>query len=94
MAHMRQAKKRIRQTERRTAVNRARKSRIRTLVRKVEDAIAAGNPEIARQALGVVEPEMARGVRKGVVHRNAAARKMSRLARRIKAIAPRREGAA
>ncbi|HLB06187.1 MAG TPA: 30S ribosomal protein S20 [Alphaproteobacteria bacterium] len=94
MAHMRQAKKRIRQTERRTAVNRARKSRIRTLVRKVEDAIAAGNPEIARQALGAAEPEMARGVRKGVVHRNAAARKMSRLARRIKAIAPRREGAA
>lgn len=87
MAHTLQAKKRIRQTARRTAINRARKSRIHTFVRKVEEAIAAGDAKSARNALKQAEPEIMRGVRAGVMHRNSAARKISRLARRVKALA-------
>ena len=86
MAHTPQAKKRIRQTAKRTAVNRARKSRIRTFIRRVEAAIAAGDKEAAMRALRAAEPEIMRGARKGVLHLNTAARKISRLARRVNAL--------
>lgn len=87
MAHHASAKKRIRQTEARTAINRDRISRIRTFVRRVEDAIAAGEYESARAAFSAAEPEIARGVTKGVLHANTASRKISRLNRRVKALA-------
>jgi small subunit ribosomal protein S20 len=80
------AEKRIRQTTRRTAVNRARLSRIRTFVKKVETAIAAGDKEAARAALKEAQPELQRGAQKGVVHKNAVARKLSRLSARIKSL--------
>ncbi|ABL72578.1 MULTISPECIES: 30S ribosomal protein S20 [Paracoccus] len=87
MANTPQSKKRARQLERRTAVNKARRSRIRTFLRKVEEAIASGNAEIAREALNSAQPELMRGVTKGVIHKNTAARKMSRLSARVKALA-------
>ena len=86
MAHHKSAIKRIRQTERRTAVNRDRTQRIRTFVKKVEAAIAAGNKEEAQQALRAAEPELMRGVQGGVLAKNTASRKVSRLAGRIKAL--------
>ena len=86
MAHHQSAKKRIRQTERRTAVRRARTSRIRTYVKKVEQAIASGDQTAAQAALKEAQPELARGVSKGVLHKNTASRKMSRLAARVKAM--------
>ncbi|UXU74918.1 MULTISPECIES: 30S ribosomal protein S20 [unclassified Paracoccus (in: a-proteobacteria)] len=87
MANTPQSKKRARQIERVTAVNKARRSRIRTFLRKVEEAIASGNAEAAREALRNAQPELMRGVTKGVVHKNTAARKMSRLSARVKALA-------
>lgn len=86
MANTPQSKKRARQTERRTAVNKARRSRIRTFLRRVEEAIASGDSEKAADALKAAQPELMRGVSKGVYHRNTAARKMSRLSSRVKAI--------
>jgi len=86
MANSPQAKKRARQNERRFTVNKARRSRIRTFLRKVEEAIASGDRESASAALRAAQPELMRGVTKGVVHKNTAARKMSRLAARVKAI--------
>lgn len=86
MANTPQSKKRARQTERRTDVNKARRSRIRTFLRKVEEAIASGNAEAAREALKNAQPELMRGVTKGVVHKNTAARKISRLSSRVKAL--------
>ena len=86
MANTPQSKKRARQTERRTAVNKARRSRIRTFIRKVEEAIASGNATAAADALRAAQPELMRGVTKGVVHKNTASRKMSRLAARVKAL--------
>ncbi|MEX2201448.1 MAG: 30S ribosomal protein S20 [Dongiaceae bacterium] len=86
MAHHKSAKKRIRQTERRTDVNDARTSRVRTFVKKVETAIASGDKAAAASALRAAEPELQRGVTKGIVHRNAASRKVSRLSKRIKAL--------
>jgi small subunit ribosomal protein S20 len=86
MAHTTSAKKRIRQTERRTIRNRARKSRMRTYVRQVEEAITAGNKEAAESAFKLAMPELHRGVTKGVMHRNTAARKLSRLSARIKSM--------
>ena len=86
MAHHKSAKKRIRQIKRRTAVNRARVSRIRTFLRKVEDAISSGDQAVAREALRAAQPELMRGASKGVVHRNTAARRLSRLSSRIKAM--------
>ncbi|MDZ4735327.1 MAG: 30S ribosomal protein S20 [Rhodospirillaceae bacterium] len=86
MAHHKSAKKRIRQTERRTDVNDARTSRVRTFVKKVETAIASGDKTAASTALRAAEPELQRGVTKGVLHRNAASRKISRLSKRIKAL--------
>lgn len=83
MAHHASAKKRIRQTERRTAVNRARVSRIRTFIKRVEMAIASGNREQAELALRDAAPEIQRGVTRGVLHRNTAARKISRLSKRV-----------
>ena len=86
MAHHSSAKKRIRQTERRTEVNRSRTSRIRTFIKKVEMAIAGGDKAIAADALRVAEPEMMKGVQAGVLHKNTASRKVSRLAARIKSL--------
>ena len=86
MANTPQSQKRARQTERRTAVNKARRSRIRTFLKKVEVAIAGGDAEAAKAALQTAQPELMRGVTKGVVHKNTAARKMSRLAARVKAL--------
>lgn len=80
------AEKRIRQTARRTEVNRARVSRIRTFVKKVETAIAAGDKSAARAAFAAAEPELQRGAQKGVLHKNTVARKLSRLSARIKAL--------
>ena len=87
MANTPQSKKRARQIERVTAVNKARRSRIRTYLRKVEEAIASGNADAARDALKAAQPELMRGVTKGVVHKNTAARKISRLASRVKTLA-------
>ncbi len=84
MAHSRSAKKRVRQTIKRTLRNRSRKTRIRTFVRRAEEAIAAGDPEAARAAFVQAESELRKGVSKGVLHMNTAARKISRLARRVK----------
>ena len=86
MASHKSAEKRIRQTEKRTAVNRARKSRIRTFVKKVEQAIATGDKEAARAAFQAAQPEMQSGINKGVLHRNTVARKLSRLSAAIKAL--------
>jgi len=86
MAQHASAKKRIRQTQKRTEVNRSRLTRVRTFVRKVETAIAGGTKEEALAAFNQAQPELMRGVNKGVVHRNAVARKLSRLAQRIKAM--------
>jgi small subunit ribosomal protein S20 len=86
MAHHASAKKRIRQTERRTAVNRARTSRIRSFLKKVEEAIASGDGAAAKAALALAEPELMRGVQGGVVHKNTASRKVSRLAARVKGL--------
>ena len=80
------AKKRVRQTVRRTEVNRARVSRIRTFVKKVEVAIATGDKKAAQAALNAAEPEIMRGVTKGVLRRNTASRKVSRLSARIKVL--------
>lgn len=87
MANTPQSKKRARQAERRQDVNKARRSRIRTFLRKVEEAIASGNHETAIAALRAAQPEIARGVAKGVVHKNTLARKMSRLSARVKSLA-------
>ncbi|MCB2134673.1 MAG: 30S ribosomal protein S20 [Rhodobacteraceae bacterium] len=87
MANTPQSKKRARQNERRFAINKARRSRIRTFLRKVEEAIASGNQESAAAALKAAQPEMARGVAKGVLHKNTLARKISRLSARVKALA-------
>jgi small subunit ribosomal protein S20 len=86
MAHHVSAKKRIRQTERRTEVNRSRTSRIRTFIKKVEQLIAGGDKPAAAEALRVAEPEMMKGVQAGVLHKNTASRKVSRLAARIKSL--------
>ena len=86
MANTPQSKKRARQIERRTEVNKARRSRIRTFLRKVEEAIASGNADAAKAALQAAQPELMRGVTKGVLHKNTASRKMSRLSARVKAL--------
>ena len=86
MANNASARKRIRQTERRTERNRTRKSRMRTFVKKVESAIASGDRSAAADALRVAQPELQRAATKGVVHRNTIARKLSRLSARIKSL--------
>jgi len=87
MANTPQSKKRARQSERRADVNKSRRSRIRTFLRKVEEAIEIGDREAASAALVAAQPELMRGVTKGIFHKNTAARKMSRLSARVKAIA-------
>ena len=87
MANTPSARKRIRQTERRTLLNKARRSRIRTFIRKVEEAIAGGDSATAAAALRAAQPEIMRGVTKGVLHKNTASRKVSRLAHRVKSLA-------
>lgn len=86
MANTAQSKKRARQSEARYDVNKARRSRIRTFVRKVEEAIASGNADAALAALRAAQPELDRGVTKGILHANTVSRKMSRLAARVKAL--------
>jgi small subunit ribosomal protein S20 len=86
MANTPQAKKRIRRNDRRAEINGARVSRIRTFVKQVEAALAAGDKDQALAAINRVQPELARGVAKGVFHKNTASRKFSRLTRRIAAL--------
>ncbi|MBV8799950.1 MAG: 30S ribosomal protein S20 [Alphaproteobacteria bacterium] len=86
MPNIASAKKRVRTAKKRTEMNHARKSRVRTFTRKVEEAIAAGKKEAAVQALKAAEPEIMRGVSKGVIHKNTGSRKVSRLAHRIAAL--------
>jgi len=87
MANHASAKKRVRRNERRAVINTARKSRIRTFVKKVESAISEGNADSAKEALKAAQPEIQKGVSKGLMHKNTAARKLSRLSARIKALA-------
>ena len=86
MANIRSAKKRIRQTARKTVVNRNRIGRVRTFVKNVETAIATGDKDAANATLKAAQPEIMRGVTKGMVHRKTASRKVSRLNARIKAL--------
>ena len=86
MANTPGAKKAIRKIQRRTEVNKARRSRVRTFLRKVEQAIAGGDHAAAREALRVAQPELQRAATKGVMHRNTVSRKMSRLSARVKAL--------
>jgi len=86
MANTASARKRIRQIERRTERNKARVSRMRTFIKKVEAAVASGNKDAATAALREAQPEMQRAAGKGVVHKNTVARKMSRLSARVKAL--------
>jgi small subunit ribosomal protein S20 len=86
MANTPQAKKRIRRNARRELINHGRVSRIRTFIKAVESAVAAGRKDEAAEALRKAQPEMARGVARGVLHRNAASRKFSRLAKRVAAL--------
>lgn len=87
MANTPQAKKRIRRNARRAEINGARVSRIRTLVKKVESALETGDKAAAQTALSAVQPEMARGVARGVLHQNTASRKFGRLTKRVQALA-------
>lgn len=86
MANTSSAKKAVRKIARRTEVNAARRSRVRTYVRKVEEAIESGDQTAAKDALSKAEPELMRAVSKGLVHRNTGSRKISRLSRRVKAM--------
>jgi len=86
MANTPSAKKAARKIERRTAINRIRRSRVRTIVRKVEEAIASGDAAAAAAAFKAAQPELMRAAQKGVMHKNTASRKVSRLAARVKAV--------
>ena len=87
MANTPQAKKRIRRNDRRAEVNGARVGRIRTFVKKVEAALASGDKAAATEALAQAQPELARGVARGVLHRNTASRKFARLTKAVTALA-------
>jgi small subunit ribosomal protein S20 len=87
MPNIASAKKRVRTSTKRAAINHARKTRVRSFLRKVEEAIAAGDAAAAKAALREAEPEIMRGVAKGVVHKNAGARKVSRLTHRVAKLA-------
>lgn len=87
MANTPQARKRIRRNGRRAEVNKARVSRIRTYVKKAESAIEAGEKSITTEAFRTAQAELMRGVAKGVLHKNTAARKIARMAKRVKALA-------
>ena len=86
MANTPSAKKATRKIAARTAVNKTRRSRVRTFIRKVEEAIASGNKDEARTALQAVQPELMRAASKGVMHKNTASRKVARLVSRVKAL--------
>lgn len=86
MPHHKSAEKRLRQTEKRTVINRARLSRVRTFVKKVESAIETGDKAAAQSAFQQAQPELHRATTKGVLHKNTVARKLSRLATRINAL--------
>jgi small subunit ribosomal protein S20 len=86
MANHKSAEKRIRQTAKRTAINRSRLSRMRTFVKKVEAAIASGDKEAAQSALRLAQPELHRATTKGVLHKNTVSRKLSRLAVRVNSL--------
>ncbi|MAP96454.1 MAG: 30S ribosomal protein S20 [Ponticaulis sp.] len=87
MANTRSAKKMVRKIARRTEVNKARRSRMRSYIRKVEEAIASGDKSAAQDALKQAQPEIMRAVTKGVMHKNTSSRKVSRLSRRVGAMA-------
>jgi len=84
MPNIASSKKRVRTTAKRTAINTARKSRVRGFIRKVEEAITKGDKTAAQAALKAAEPEIMRGVTKGVLHKNTGSRKVSRLSQRVK----------
>jgi len=86
MANTRSAKKMTRKIAKRTVINRTRRSRMRTFIRKVEEAIATGDAAVAATALQAAEPELMRAAQKGVVHKNTVSRKVSRLAARVKSL--------
>lgn len=86
MAHTKQSRKRVVRNRKRYEINHARKSRVRTFVKRVERAIAAGDAQTAARELDIAAPELRRAVNKGVMHKNAAARKISRLTRRVNAL--------
>ncbi len=86
MANSPQSKKRARQAQRRTLINKNRRTRIRTFLRKVEEALAGGDQDSAVAALKAAQPEIMRGVSKGIMHKNTASRKISRLSARVKAL--------
>ena len=86
MANTPSAKKRVRQLERKTEVNKARRSRIKTFIKKVEESILAGDSNEAKNAFTIAQPEIQRGVTKGIFHKNTASRKLSRLLKRVKAV--------
>jgi small subunit ribosomal protein S20 len=86
MANTSSAKKATRKIARRTDVNKARRSRVRSFIRKVEEAIASGDAKLAQEALKAAQPELMRAAGRGVVHVNTASRKVSRLASRVKAL--------
>jgi small subunit ribosomal protein S20 len=86
MANIQSAKKRVRRNARRTVINHARMGRIRTFIKRVETAIEGGDKDAAQQALKAAQPEIMRGVTKGVLHRNTASRKVSRMSARVKAL--------
>lgn len=87
MANTPQARKRIRRNDRRAEINHSRISRIRTFVKKVELALSTGNRDEAAAALKAAQPEMMRGVSKGILHKNTVARKISRLSKRVASLA-------
>ena len=87
MANTKSAKKAMRASERRTAINKNRRSRMRTFIRKVEEAIAGGDKSVAETALRSAQPEIMRGAQKGVIHKNTASLKISRLSARIRVLA-------
>ena len=86
MANIKQAKKRVRRNDNRAEINQARRGRVRTFIKKVETAIEAGDKEAATEAFRAAQSEIARGVTKGILHKNTAARRISGLARRVKNI--------
>lgn len=86
MANTSSAKKMVRKIARRTEVNKSRRSRMRTFIRKVEEAIGIGDKKTAAVALHEAEPEIMRSAQKGIIHKNTASRKVSRLTRRVKAM--------
>lgn len=86
MANTKSAKKATRKIARKTAINKSRKTRMRSQVRKVEEALASGDAKAATDALRLAQPELMRAAQKGVLHKNTASRKVSRLAARVKAL--------